>query len=126
MDIFSHGLWAAAGAHGINLKTKTRVSVWKTGLWGIFPDLFSFTAAFVWMWSTGTRFDARNAEPFGGNGQFITQLTETLYNISHSLIIFALVFGLVWLIFKRPIWEMLGWLVHVVIDVPTHSYQFFP
>jgi hypothetical protein len=23
-------------------------------------------------------------------------------------------------------WAMLGWLVHILIDIPTHSYQFYP
>ncbi|KKU99890.1 MAG: hypothetical protein UY31_C0016G0002 [Candidatus Wolfebacteria bacterium GW2011_GWE1_48_7] len=126
MDIFSHGLWAGAAAHAVNLKTKTKVSVLKTFGWGMFPDLFSFTIAFVWMFATGVQFDAKNAEPFGGNGHFISQLTSTLYNVSHSLVIFAIVFGLVWVLFKRPVWEMGGWLLHMLIDVPTHSYAFYP
>lgn len=126
MDIFSHGLWAGAAAYGLNRKVKTPVSVWKFGAWGVFPDLLSFSVAFIWMRVTGTRFDAYNAEPFGGDGQFIYQLTNTLYNLSHSLVIFLIVFGLIWLLFKRPVWELGGWLVHILIDVPTHSYAFFP
>lgn len=126
MDIFSHGLWAGAAAHAVNLKTKSRVSVVKTMAWGVFPDLFSFTAAFIWMRVMGIQFDSRNAEPFGGNGHFISQLTSTLYDISHSLFVFLLVFGLTWVMFKRPIWELSGWLLHMVMDVPTHSYAFYP
>lgn len=126
MDIFSHGLWAAAAAHGVNLKTKTKVSIWKIGAWGMFPDLFAFTAAFVSMLFTGLRFDPHDAEPYGGSGHFIYQLTHSLYNMSHSVIVFAVAFGFAWLLFKRPIWEMGGWLLHIVMDIPTHSYAFFP
>lgn len=126
MDIFSHGLWAGAAAYGANMKRKRPISVWKTAAWGVFPDLFSFTIAFVWMIATSVRFDARNAEPFGGDGHIISQLTTTLYDLSHSLIIFLLVFGIVWYLLKRPVWELSGWLLHMLIDVPTHSYQFYP
>lgn len=126
MDIFSHGLWAGAAAHAVNLKSKSKVSVLKTAAWGVFPDLFAFTIPFVWMVTTGARFDPRNAEPYGGNGHFIYQLTQQLYNIGHSFFVFAIVFGLVWLLFKRPVWELGGWLFHILIDVPTHSYAFFP
>lgn len=126
MDIFSHGLWAAAGAHGVNLKTKTKVSVWKTGAWGMFPDLFAFTIPFIWMIVTGIRYIERGVEPASGDGQVMSQVAHGLYNISHSLVVFAIVFGLAWLIRKRPVWEMSGWLLHILIDVPTHSYRFYP
>ena len=126
MDIFSHGLWAAAAAQGINLKAKKRLSVGKFAAWGVFPDLFAFTVAFGAMVFTGMRFDPHDAEPYGGNGHIVYQLTHTLYNMSHSMIVFAAVFGLAWLLFRRPLWEMGGWLLHIVMDVPTHSYAFFP
>ena len=126
MDIFSHGLWAGAAAHAVNAKGKKKISVLQAAAWGVFPDLFSFTIAFVWMLATGLRFDPHNAEPFSGNSHTVYQLTQGLYNFSHSLIMFALVFGLVWLVLKRPVWEMGGWLFHILIDVPTHSYAFFP
>ena len=41
MDIFSHGLWAAAAAKGVNKsQNKRRVNVWAMAMWGVFPDLF--------------------------------------------------------------------------------------
>ena len=39
---------------------------------------------------------------------------------------FALVFGLIWLVRKKPFVPMLAWLLHIAIDIPTHSVQFFP
>ena len=126
MDIFSHALWAGAAAYGVNLKKKRPISVWKTAAWGMFPDLFAFTIPFIWMIAAGAQFDARNAEPASGGGHIVFQLTHDLYNISHSLLTFMVVFGLMYLLFKRPFWEMGGWLLHIVSDVPTHSYAFFP
>lgn len=46
--------------------------------------------------------------------------------MSHSLIIFGIVLGLIYVILKRFPWEMMGWLLHVLIDIPTHSYAFYP
>jgi len=42
MDIFSHGLWAAAGAKALNKKQPERFHVVKSFLWGVFPDFFAF------------------------------------------------------------------------------------
>ncbi len=150
MDIFSHGLWAGAAAKGINLKREKKLNVWLTAFWGVFPDLFAFTIPFVWLFfnliSGNINFSdihrPTGAEPddklLFGNGSArqaqssLAYLTSVLYNISHSLVIFLVVFGLVILIRKLlkkeniiP-WEMGGWLLHIILDIPTHSYAFYP
>ena len=48
-----------------------------------------------------------------------------LYQFSHSLVIFVAVFGIVWLIRHEPSWVMLGWPLHILIDIPTHTTRFF-
>ena len=48
------------------------------------------------------------------------------YNMTHSLIVFAVVFLIVFLITKKWFWPMLGWPIHILIDIPTHSTKFFP
>lgn len=150
MDILSHGLWAGAVAKAINLKRQRPINVWLTAFWGVFPDLFAFTIPFIWLFfnlisgsvnlsdihpPTGT--EPENKLLFG-NGDVhqaqssISYLTSSLYNISHSLIIFLMIFGLV--IFIKKLlkkenvvpWEMCGWLLHILIDIPTHSYAFYP
>ncbi len=42
------------------------------------------------------------------------------------LIIFVAVFAIVWFLLRRPVWELGGWFLHILIDIPTHSYKFFP
>ena len=61
-----------------------------------------------------------------------------LYDISHSLVVFSFAFLLVWAIRKNlpvpqgssrqtgPLWEMLAWGFHIVMDIFTHSDAFFP
>lgn len=137
MDIFSHGLWAAAAAKGMNqAQDKRRLNVWAAMLWGVFPDLFAFSIPFIWlMWSLSFG-DASLAnfhggrpfisEPTGGNEVWAFQLSRTLYNVSHSIVIFSVVFFGVWAYFKQARLELLGWLLHILMDVPTHTYAFLP
>jgi hypothetical protein len=54
------------------------------------------------------------------------ELAWQLYQISHSLFVFSAAFGLVWLIRRRPVLEMLGWPLHILIDIPSHTLRFFP
>jgi membrane-bound metal-dependent hydrolase YbcI (DUF457 family) len=51
---------------------------------------------------------------------------QTLYNSTHSLLMFILVFGLIWLLARRPIWIVAAWGLHILIDIPTHSLALFP
>ncbi len=149
MDIFSHGLWAGAAAKGINLKKERKLNVWLTMFWGVFPDLFAFTIPFIWLFfnlvSGNIHFSdihpPTGAEPeqklLFGNGDvrqtqpLIPHLTSVLYSLSHSIVIFILVLCLVILarrLLKKGAvpWEMGGWLLHILIDIPTHSYAFYP
>jgi len=137
MDIFAHGLWAGAGAKALNKRDgKRHVSVWAMVLWGMFPDLFAFSIPFIWLvW--GLVFGHIDFSQFAGHrpplaepGQmdsvWALQISNYLYNISHSLVIFSVVFFGVWAYFKQARLELFGWLIHILMDVPTHTYAFFP
>jgi len=56
----------------------------------------------------------------------IPAYVHILYNITHSLIIFIILFGLVWLFLKHPVWEMGAWAIHIGLDIFTHGFEFFP
>ncbi len=141
MDIFSHGLWAGAVAKGLNKKCDLpaqagpKLDVRWAAFWGVFPDLFAFTPAFIalfWLMATGqmsfSAWPGRHGmgEPATGNAMPALQLAGHLYNFSHSAIVFVLMFALAWFLMRRPVWEMGGWLLHIIMDIPTHSYAFFP
>lgn len=136
MDVFSHGIWAGIGASGINKKTSKKINPYFAAFWGVFPDVFAFSPYFLWMiWNRlrGIEVKPMNMEPQNG----ISLLSEQLYNISHSLVIFSGVFFLVVsskLLMSRanfrvktlvPI-SMFGWLLHILLDIPTHTYEFYP
>ena len=135
MDILAHGLWAGAAAKGLNKKRVGKpLSFWKTAFWGIFPDLFAFTLGFAWLFGNlifgGMSFSdlprPGEIEPAAQDTLPIFRLTSLLYSISHSAVIFFIVFGIIFLILRRPIWELGGWFIHILLDIPTHSYQFYP
>jgi len=48
------------------------------------------------------------------------------YNATHSLVIFSLGFALVWMARKKAFLPMAAWGLHVLIDIPTHSFALFP
>jgi hypothetical protein len=33
---------------------------------------------------------------------------------------------LIFVLKKKIFWELGGWFLHIVIDIPTHSYEFYP
>jgi len=132
MDILAHTLWANAGARGANAvieskNKKFRLHVGWTAFFGVAPDLFAFTLPFIIVFYKmiflGNSFSAiRNHH--GAVGGF--DIASYLYQFSHSLIIFSLVFILVWILSKRPRFELLGWALHILIDIPSHSLSFYP
>ena len=121
MDIISHGLWTGAVAKAANIKKEKPLNFWAAAWWGVFPDLFAFTIPFLGLlWNLNLR------EPPPSDTLWIFKLATSLYNVSHSAVIFLIVFGLVWLVLRRPVWEMSGWVLHILMDIFTHSYRFFP
>lgn len=121
MDIFAHTLWAAAGARGLNAKFKKRLfRVGWTAFFGVFPDLFAFGIPLILsipnMIKNGVNIFAHSHH----------DLSPVLYQYSHSIVIWALVFILVWIIFKRPAFFLFGWALHILIDIPSHAGNFYP
>jgi len=113
MDIFSHGLWTYAVFH-------KKKYVWLGTLFGFLPDFLSFGIIFVINLVNG---NIRRGPPP------ISSLPDWLfaaYNMTHSFIVFLVVFALIYLITKKWFWPLTAWGLHVIIDIPTHSYRYFP
>ena len=116
MDIISHGLWG-----GVAFGRKSKKIFWIAFFFGIAPDLFSFGIFFIQnIFVNGLSFSHEAYHTI------IPSYLYALYNITHSLVIFTLVFLIVSYFFKRPVYEMCGWGLHIVLDIFTHSYAFFP
>lgn len=120
MDVFSHGLWG-----GIAFGRRSRRSFWTAVAIGVAPDVLSFGPFLVTRLATqGTAFFSRLGHR--PDLSTIPGYVHAVYNVTHSLVVFALAFGLVWLIRGKPMMEMLAWGLHVCMDIPTHSIRFFP
>jgi hypothetical protein len=148
MDTLAHGLWATAAAKAINVREPRTLKTGQMALWSIVPDLFSFIPVIVWMiWQmsyNGVAFSDIPRPEFMTAVErdkiFILRLSQILYHISHSIVIFLGLFILTWLFRRyqsgrtaeysfgggRPYFEMTGWLLHILLDIPTHSDKLYP
>jgi len=131
MDILAHALWTGAAYTATQQKTKKPFRVGLAVFWGVFPDLFAFVPGFTWLFYNivlgNFHFsDLPRPDALKPIAPPLSHLTGALYNVSHSAIIFFAVLGITFLILKRPVWELFGWLFHILLDIPTHSYRFYP
>jgi hypothetical protein len=132
MDVLAHTLWTNAGARAGNKLAqkkgkKFHIHVGWTAFWGVIPDFFAFTAPFIIglykVIFTGVSFSGLR-DHHGLVGGF--DIAAYLYQYSHSLVVWAFVFCVVWYFAKRPRYELLGWALHILIDIPSHAIGFYP
>jgi len=118
MDIISHGLWG-----GIAFGRKSKKDWWTSFAFGVGPDFFSFGLLFV-----ATFLGLSSTPNWSGapDPSSIPAYVHTLYDITHSLVTFAAVFLVVWMIRKKPLLPMLSWAFHIAVDIFTHAGDFFP
>ena len=120
MDVITHGLWGGAPFYRWGWR-KFFAGV----LIGMAPDLLSFGVFHVMHpgWIT-----MRLAGEISGPPE-LTMLPPYVfhaYNVTHSLVVWAVAFGLLWLATKKPPWLLGAWLLHIVCDIPTHTESYFP
>lgn len=145
MDFFSHVFWTWITFKILKEKIKKPLNLKLAVFWGVFPDLFAFgipvlliiAELLLGKISLSDLPGPEKIEPPRQNFYPILNIVSTLYSISHSLVIFfavAMVCTAI-LYLKRqtpssaitqiiPL-EMGGWLLHILIDIPTHSTQFY-
>ncbi len=119
MDIISHGLWG-----GVAFGRKNKRSFWTSFIFGVAPDFLVFAPFFASAFLGFVELPKFSTEPPIPNG--IPQYVHNVYSFTHSLVIFAVVFLIIWLVRKKPLLESLAWGLHILLDIPTHSNSFFP
>ena len=122
MDGLAHVLWTNAVFHS-KYAHQRRQRYW-AAFFGVLPDLIAFAPLFVFMAAQTL------AHGFTKQGSFFTPFehptgiyafTVQAYNYSHSLVVFAIAFVCVLLANRgRIYWPLLGWALHIVIDIFTH------
>ena len=115
MDTFSHALYGK-GLFGY------RKYRWTSFLFGALPDLASFGVYFLVLFFSNFQ-KLQYGRP---SIEEIPIWVIELYNISHSLITAFVFISIVYFVKKDLSWPMLAWPVHIIVDLFTHSIEFFP
>ena len=132
MDIVAHTLWAAAGATVIHRRRPlSRSAVVLTLVLAALPDVIQLLPiAGWWIFGDGS-FTALRGYAVAVSGRepvlppLVGVLSHHLHCVMHSAPIAALVTGAVWAA-RRAFWiPLLGWWAHIVIDVFTHSADYY-
>lgn len=120
MDILAHGLWGGAPFYPKGAKKFAAAF-----FLGMAPDLLSFGLFHVtrpgWL-------KLRLAGEISGPPP-LSMLPEFLfraYNLTHSLVVWAALFVVIWMIKRHPPWLFLAWGLHILCDIPTHNSGYFP
>lgn len=114
MDYFAHGAWSYLAFY-------KRKKVWWAVFFGVLPDTISWVPFFIYRLVT---------QSFGFSKPELVMVPDwvhLLYGFSHSIIICAAVFLIVYLVKGKVPYFMWSWpLLHILIDVPTHTREFLP
>ncbi len=133
MDIFAHGLWAGAGiglAHRRwPMAPRTAAA---TVAMAVLPDIAHLVPIAAWaIFGDGTS-SAVRGYAIASPGQepmlppLVELLSHHLHCIMHSAVIAGFATLLLWFAL-RSLWiPLLGWWSHIVIDIFTHSADFYP
>lgn len=120
MDTLAHGLWG-----GVAFGRKNRGRFIASFILGMSPDLLSFGFFFLTWAVRGfppmSRLPGEPPDP-----SMIPAYVGHLYNITHSAVIWGLVFFVLTRTLGRPPWVFGAWLLHILCDIPTHTKEFFP
>ncbi len=119
MDFVSHGLWG-----GVSFGRRNKKFFLLAAGISIMPDILTEGLFFIlYLLSIGGIPGWESGHPNIGDYPMFAQ---NLYNITHSFVIFALVFALFWVVTRKPVWAVAAWGLHILIDIPTHSLTLFP
>lgn len=120
MDVVAHGLWG-----GVAFCPQGRRKFFAGVAVGMAPDLLPFGLFHVthpgWMVS-------RLAGEISGPPalSLLPAYVFHAYNMTHSLVVWTVVFTLLWLLAKNPRWLLGAWGFHIICDIPTHASSYFP
>lgn len=132
MDILAHALWAGAGmAAARRRRPIAGRTVALTAALAALPDVLHLLPIVGWWMFGGGSMAAVRDYAIAVPGQepalppLVGLLSHHLHCIAHSAIVAAVVTLLLW-VALRSLWiPLLGWWSHIVIDVFTHSADFY-
>jgi hypothetical protein len=133
MDIIAHALWAGVGVGLVQRRwALSRRTVVLTVAMAVLPDLLQLLPMVGW-----ALFSEEGLTALGGYVQALPRfepvlpptvelLVFHLHCVMHSAVVAGVATLLLWAA-MRSFWiPLLGWWLHIVIDVFTHSAEFYP
>jgi len=132
MDILAHTLWAGAGVVLLHRRRPViaRTAALTLGLAAL-PDIAQMLPVLAWWAFGGGSFEGVRAFAIAVPGQepampaLVMLVSHHLHCIAHSAVVAGVVTLLVWRL-RRTLWiPLLGWWSHIVIDVFTHSAEYY-
>lgn len=133
MDILAHSLWAGAGATLAHRRWQVsrRMLILAVGLAAL-PDLFHMLPIVGWwVFGNGSLADVQGfalavpgREP--ALPPLVTLWSHHLHCIMHSAVVAGAITLLAWWLQPLLVIAVLGWWSHIVIDVFTHSADYYP
>ena len=132
MDILAHSLWAGAGVALLRRRRPMAArTVALTMALAALPDLLHLLPIVGWWLFGGGSVAVLQAYAIAMPGQepalppLVGLWSHHLHCIAHSAIVAGVVTLLLWAV-RRSLWvPLLGWLSHIVIDVFTHSADYY-
>jgi membrane-bound metal-dependent hydrolase YbcI (DUF457 family) len=120
VDTLAHGLW---GAVGFLPEGKKRFAA--AMAIGMAPDLATFGVFHLtrpsWILARLAG-EATGPPPLSILPEFVFRA----YDLTHSLVVWAVLFAAVWWLARKPPALLLPWGLHILCDIPTHNSSYFP
>jgi hypothetical protein len=133
VDILAHTLWAGLGTAWLARRRRdvTRRTVATTMTMAALPDVIQMLPVLAWWALGGGTWAAVQAFAVAMPGQepvmpeWVGWWSHTIHCVAHSAVIAAAVTLALWA-WRRTLWlPLLGWWSHIVIDVFTHSADYY-
>lgn len=133
MDILAHALWAGVGL-GLARRhyALTRRSAVATVVLAVLPDVLHLLPIWGWWVFSDGSWAALRAYAIAVPGQepplppLVQMFSHHLHCIMHSAVVAGGVTLLLWRAWRTLWLPLLGWWSHIVIDLFTHSVEFYP
>ncbi len=132
MDIVAHTLWAGLGTGWlVQRRPIGRSTIAATMVLAALPDVIQMFPVLAW-WTYHGTWAAVQAFAVAMPGQepelpeWVNAWSHTIHCIAHSAVTATLTTLVLWA-WLRTFWlPLLGWWSHIVIDVFTHSEDYYP
>ena len=134
MDVLAHGLWAAAALVVACRRAALKPAIARAAVVAsVVPDLLHSIPLVVWSALAGRdgiallrqyAFSLPGHEPWVP--EWVALASHHMHCAAHSAVVAAVLSLVAWLLEPTVMIVLLGWWSHIVIDLFTHSADFYP